>query len=203
MKRLVFLALMGSLSLAHANPFVEGDAQVGEGKAAICAACHGPGGQSNNPLWPNLAGQGAKYIVSQLEAFKAGERKDPVMSAQAMVLSEEDIAHLAVYFAGQEAKLSVASEAAVALAEPLYRGGDAERGIAACAACHGPTGAGNPGAAYPHIAGQQVEYTAKSLRDFRSGERGAGVQGQIMQSVAKQLTDEEITALASYVSGLQ
>ncbi|MDT0497100.1 c-type cytochrome [Algiphilus sp. W345] len=204
MKRFVFLALLGSIGLAHAaDPFVDGDAEAGEAKAGVCVACHGVAGKSTNPQWPKLAGQSAKYIVKQLAAFKSGERSNPLMTPQAMSLSEQDMANLGAYFAAQELSPGVASEDSIELAQPIYRGGDGERGLPACAACHSPTGAGNPGAGFPHIGGQQGEYTAASLRAYRSGERGAGTQGLIMQSVAEKLTDAEIDALASYIAGLQ
>ena len=196
-------------------PFLKGDVEAGGTKAATCAACHGPGGNSANPICPSLAGQGAPYIYAQLKAFKKGMgggqseqdkaemRMDPVMSAQAMSLSDQDMQDLAVFFAAQSPKPGVASEDSVAIAQPLYRAGDAERGVPACASCHGPTGAGNPAAGYPRIGAQQADYTAKQLKAYRSGERKAGAHGLIMAEVAAKLSDEEIAALASYLNGLQ
>ena len=208
------LATAADKGTAGGSPFLKGDAKAGEAKAATCAACHGPGGNSNNPVWPKIAGQGAPYAYAQLKAFKmamnqeheaakAEMRMDPVMSAQAAALSDQDMQDLAVYFATQTPKPGVASEDAIALAEPLYRAGDAERSIPACAACHGPAGAGNPAASYPRLAGQHAPYTAKQLKAYRAGERKAGANGQMMAEVAAELTDEEIAALASYINGLQ
>lgn len=194
-------------------PFLDGDAKAGEAKAATCGACHGPDGNSNNPVWPKIAGQGAPYAYAQLKAFKMGMsqdhgakdemRMDPVMSAQAAALSDQDMRDLAVYFSAKEQKPGVASEDAIALAEPIYRAGDADRGIPACSACHGPAGNGNPAAAYPKIGGQHADYTAKQLKAYRAGERKAGINGQMMAEVAAELSDEEIAALASYINGLQ
>jgi len=205
MKR-VFAALLLSapvVGFAAEGGKLVGDAEAGASKAAVCAACHGPAGKSTMPDWPKLAGQGAAYIEAQLHAFKSGERKNPVMSAQAVNLSDQDMADLGAYFAEQEAVPGVASEDSLAVAGPLYTHGDPARGIPACAGCHGPTGAGNPMAAYPHIGGQHAKYTATQLTAYRSGERGGSAHAKIMDAVAAQLTDEEIQALASYVNGLQ
>lgn len=186
-----------------ASPFLKGDAKAGEAKAATCAACHGPAGNSSAPIWPKLAGQGAPYAYAQLKHFKDGTRNNPVMAPMAAPLSDQDMQDLAVYFAAQPASPGVASKDSVAVAEKIYRGGVAERGIPACSGCHGPTGAGNPAAGYPRIGGQHAEYNALQLNAYRAGERKAGPNGLMMSQVAAELTDEEIAALASYVNGLQ
>jgi len=111
--------------------------------------------------------------------------------------------NLAAYFAAQPAVPGVASKDAIAVAQPLYRAGDAARGIPACAACHGPTGAGNAAAQFPRIGGQNSAYAANQLKSYKSGERGAAGKGQIMATIAAKLSDQEIQALSSYVSGLQ
>lgn len=189
---------------AH-DPFTQGSAEAGAAKAAVCSACHGPAGKSSNPAWPKLAGQGSKYIFRQLQDFKSGVRKDPVMSAQAAALSEQDMRDLAAYFAVQPFSPGVASEAAVASAQKLYRAGDAARGLPACAACHLPTGAGVAASAYPRLGGQHSTYAAKVLRDFRELSKTELPDGNLktMATVAGKLTDAEIEALASYVNGLQ
>lgn len=214
-----FLGLSASVLAAEAtpaaSPFLKGDAKAGETKAAVCSACHGPGGKSAMPAWPKLAGQGAPYIYAQLKAFKCptdadqakaakcSNRSNPIMAAQVAALSDQDMQDLATYFAAQEFAPGVASKDAVAVGEKLYRAGNPERGLPACAACHGPTGAGNPAAAYPRIGGQHADYTAAQLTAYHKGERKAGSNGQIMAEVAGKLTDAEIAALASYVNGLQ
>lgn len=210
MKLHVFAApLLAALASAPAfaqgaDPFTGGNAEAGATKAAVCAACHGPGGNSANPEWPKLAGQHAAYVVQQLKMFKSGERKNPVMAPQAAGLSDQDMKDLAAYFAKQPAQPGVASPDAVKLAEPLYRAGDAKRGLPACAGCHGPKGAGNAAAAYPRIGGQHAKYTATVLRTLR-GAAGQGASQNLvtMSSVAAKLSDAEIDALASYVNGLQ
>jgi len=209
MKRvLLALALCGPLLVFAEgdakDPFVKGDAAAGATKAAVCGACHGAGGNGAiNPEWPKLAGQGSKYIYNQLVAFKSQKRNNPVMWAQASALSEQDMADLAAYFSAQKPVPGVASEASVPVAQKLYRAGDATRGLPACGACHGPKGAGNPAAAFPHIGGQNSGYTAVQLRAYRAGERGKEGSGLMMAAVAKNLTDAEIEALSSYLSGLQ
>lgn len=205
MKRILLAGclLVTGTALAAENPLVEGDAEAGQQKSAVCAACHGADGNSTNPEWPSLAGQHARYTYEQLKAYKSGERRDAVMQGQVANLSEQDMKDLAVYYAGQSAQPRTASEEAVAIAQPLWRGGDPERGLAACAACHGPAGLGNAGASYPRVAGQHAQYSATSLRAYRDGERGLGVRGQMMQYIAAELSNEEIEALASYMQGLQ
>lgn len=204
MKRALFACCFLLLGVAQAEePFTGGDPEAGKAKSATCAACHGADGNSSNPEWPVLAGQHATYIVQQLKAYKSGERQNALMMGQAAGLSETDMRNLGAFYAQQDAKPRTASEEAVAIAQPLWRGGDAERGIPACSGCHGPAGLGNAGAAYPRVANQHPTYTATQLRAYRAGERGAGVSGQMMTTVAAKLTDEEIDALASYAAGLQ
>jgi len=200
-------ALVSGTALAQGavDPFTGGNAEAGAGKAAVCSACHGPGGNSANPEWPKLAGQHASYLFAQLKLFKAGERKNPVMSPQAAALSEQDMKDLAAYFAKQPAQPGVASADAVKTAEPLFRSGDAKRGLPACAGCHGPKGVGNAAAGYPRIGGQHAKYTATILRTLRAIPAGQATSQNLvtMSSVAARLSDAEIDALASYVNGLQ
>lgn len=188
-----------------ANLFVNGNAQAGAQKAATCAACHGPGGNGAiSPQFPKLADQGASYILEQLQEFKDQSRKNPIMFAQATPLSKEDMSDLAVFFSEQAFVPGVATPDSVKLAQPLYRGGDPAKGIPACAACHGPTGAGDPAALYPRIGGQNAAYVVTQLEAFRAGTRGgANARGKVMQDVAAKLSDQDINALASYVAGLR
>lgn len=203
MKRILIACAALLTGAAHAaDPFTGGDAEAGQAKAAVCAACHGADGNSTNPEWPSLAGQNANYLYQQLVAFKEGARSDAVMQGQVAALSDEDMRDLAAHFAGLDAAPRAASEESVETARPLWRGGDLERGITACTACHGPTGSGNAGAGYPRLAGQHAQYSAQQLRRYRDKERGIGVNGDMMQTTAAQLTDEEIDALASYIQGL-
>ncbi|SEQ26151.1 Cytochrome c553 [Solimonas aquatica] len=210
MKRvLMVLALCAPLSAfaegAAKDPLTGGSAEAGAGKAAVCTACHGPGGNSANPEWPKLAGQSSRYISEQLHRFKSGKRVNPLMSAQAAGLSDDDIKDLAAYFAAQKTAPGVASEAAVPVAQKIFRAGDASRGLPACGSCHGPTGAGAAPAAYPRIGGQQGTYVANRLKAYREAAKGELEDGnfKIMSQVAAKLSDAEIEALSSYVGGLQ
>jgi cytochrome c553 len=191
-------------SLAQAQALVEGSVEAGKAKSVTCAACHGADGNSVNPSWPNLAGQHATYIVQQLQAFKTGTRTDPLMTPQAMMLSEQDMKNLAVYYASQQsAPKPVAAPSTVDLGEALYRGGDTETGAAACMACHGPSGRGNPAAAYPLLRGQYAVYAAKQLRDYAAGRRQSDKPQRMMQEIASKLSEEDMLAVASYVQGLK
>ena len=173
----------------------------GKTKAAACAACHGPDGNSINPIWPNLAGQGAEYIVEQLHAFKSKARENPSMSPMAAGLNDEDMREIADYYAAQAPKIASMGDADFGDAERLYRGGDADRGIPACMACHGPSGAGNGPAKFPALRGQHAEYTKLQLQAYRDGTRATDPQG-MMRMIAAKLSDEDIEQLAKYVSAL-
>ena len=189
---------------ASADSLVDGSAAAGKAKSITCGACHGMEGNSVNPLWPNIAGQGASYIVKQLQAFQSGLRSDPLMTGQSMLLSDEDIRDLAVYFESLPAAAKpVADRSSVSRAEALYRGGDSEKRAAACMACHGPTGRGNPAATYPSLHGQHATYVAKQLRDYASGARQSDGKTRIMRDIAARLNEDDIIAIASYVQGLK
>jgi cytochrome c553 len=175
---------------------------AGQTKSGVCAACHGPDGNSLNPEWPSLAGQNANYIVRQLKAFKRGERSNVLMTSQAVALSDQDMVDLAAYFASRLQQPRTADPDLVAAGERLYRGGHKETGIGACIACHGPTGAGNGPAAYPAIAGQHSPYVAAQLRAYRAGQRSSDIN-QIMRNNTARLTDAEIDAVSSYIQGLR
>ncbi len=193
-----------------------GDPQAGATKAGACAACHGLDGNATDPaLYPRIAGQSERYIARQLALFKSGERVNAIMQPFAMALSAQDMRDIGAYYATQKSGAGIADDTVVAegpnkgmkfyaIGEKLYRSGDASREIPACMACHSPSGAGNPGPAYPHVGGQQAWYTARRLQEYRTGtttEKDPALFN-IMHAVAKPLTDEEIQALASYMQGL-
>ena len=193
---------------------MQGDATAGAAKAATCVACHGPGGNGAiNPEWPKLAGQHSGYIYGEIKDFQNQTRKNPVMLGQAMGLmgKDQDMRDIAAFFASQMPVPGVASKDAVAVAQPLYRAGDAARGLPACAACHGPEGAGNAAAAFPRLGWQNAKYTTNQLHAFaacgnaafKDCSRGGDGKGQMMSAIAAKLSENEIQALASYVSGLQ
>ena len=206
--KLASLIAITGLALAatqvQADSLVDGSIEDGKAKSLTCTACHGPEGNSVSPMWPNIAGQNAPYLLAQLIAFKEGSRTDPLMSAQAMMLSDQDMADLAVYFESLPAAAqSVKDASTVSRGETLYRGGDTESGVSACLACHGPTGRGNPAAKYPALQGQHADYTAKQLNDYASGARESDGKTRIMRDIAARLSKEDIAALSSYVQGLK
>lgn len=216
MKKLLAYALLsaGLATQAAAAP-LKGDATAGEAKAAACAACHGADGTGGGAN-PSLAGQGEKYLVKQLQQFKSGVRVNGIMQGMAAGLSDQDMADLAAFYAGKKAPVGQAKPELVKRGERLYRGGDASKGLAACAGCHNPAGKGIPLAGYPRLGGQHVEYTTAQLKAFRAAGRGDHVDDSQkrtndgvkkgepgpMQMIAAKLSDDDIEALASFISGL-
>ena len=171
--------------------------------AEVCAACHGPDGNSPLPENPRLAGQVADYIAKQLLDYKAAkERMNPIMQAIAAQLSDEDIRAVSEYFARQQPRPGVGrNQELVALGQKIYRGGIPATGVPACAACHGPAGVGVP-SLYPQLAGQHAQYTAGQLRAFRGNER-INDPNQMMRMIASRLSEREIAALSEYIAGLR
>lgn len=194
---LLTLALVYSAGAA-----AEGSAEAGKTKSAVCAACHGVDGNSVNPEWPSLAGQHGAYIASQIGHYQNGARQNVLMSPQASALSDQDIQDLAAYFSAQSLQPKEADPDLLARGERLYRGGDVDRGITACIACHGPRGQGNPLAGYPVVAGQHSTYLAGQLRLYASGERHSD-PNQMMRSIARRMTEQDILAISSYMQGLR
>lgn len=195
---LAVAAVAATLGMTN-TALAEGSVEAGQEKSAVCLACHGPNGNSMNPEWPNLAGQHAEFIAAQLAAFKSGERQNPLMSPMAIGLTEQDMLDLAAYYEAQSPAALEADPALVEAGRKLYLGGDLERGITACTACHGPTGQGNPMAGYPVIAGQHAVYSASTLRAYASGER----VNAMMQDIASRMSEEDIAAVTSYIQGLR
>ncbi|MFK2902755.1 cytochrome c4 [Dyella ginsengisoli] len=180
-----------------------GDATAGQGKAAVCGACHGIDGNSADPQYPKLAGQHESYIARQLTSFKGGKRQNPIMLGMATPLSEQDMHDIGAYFATKQSRPGVADAALVELGQKLYREGDVERGIPACMACHLVDGRGNPGAMYPQLGGQHAQYVEATLKSWHDGTVwGDDAHAQIMPAIAKKLEPKDITALASYIEGL-
>ena len=191
-------------SQASAAGLVDGTYEAGASKAVRCGACHGPGGNSVNPQWPSIAGQHAPYIVRQLKAFQNGERTNILMTSQAKTLTDQDMKDVAVYFAAQPAAAkAVADPRLVEKGQALYRGGHKETGAAACLTCHGPTGRGNPAAAYPLLRGQHATYIAATLRAYATDARKSDGATKIMRDIAKRLSEDDIVAVAAYVQGLR
>jgi cytochrome c553 len=203
----IFSALVTILLLAgtaSGDPLVAGDAEAGKSKAITCGACHGADGNSVNPVWPSIAGQHPTYFVDQMQAFKGGQRSEPLMLGQVMLLSEEDMRNLAVYYAALPAAAkAVADPSSVDRGQRLYRGGDRETSTPACNACHGPTGRGNPAASVPSVKGQYAVYAAAQLRAYASGARQSDGSTRVMRDIAANLSEADILAVSSYMQGLQ
>lgn len=185
------------------SALAQGNAEAGQGKTAVCGACHGPSG--NDSLLPNvpkLGGQGERYLLKQLQEIKSGTRVVPLMAGMLNAMSDQDLADVAAWFASQPAPQGAVDPAKRELGERLFRAGDATIGVAACSACHAPNGKGNHAAGYPALSGQDVAYSELQLKAFRAGER-MNDEAEVMRTTAARLNDAEISALASYISGLR
>ena len=190
------------ISIAMGQAQAAGDPVAGKAKAGQCAACHGADGNSVNPEWPKLAGQHADYLVKQLQFFEAGERENTTMKPMASVLDAQGREDVAAYYASQAVKMGAADPELVELGEKIYRGGNAESGIAPCMGCHGPNGAGNPAALYPALRGQHAKYVENQLHGFAEGKRVNENAKKMMQILSARMTNKEIRAVASYIQGL-
>ena len=201
MKKLAFAALVmfGAVSTAHAA----GNATAGQTKAAACIACHGADGNTTlMPTYPKLAGQHASYIAKQLAEFKSSARKDATMNGMSAALTPEDMADIGAFFSGLKASVGSSTDAEkAAVGKKIYQGGDKVKGISACMACHGPSGAGNPGAMFPTLGGQNGAYVVKALKDFRTGARSNDLNS-MMRDIAAKMSDKDIEAVAEYIGGL-
>ncbi|MFO1327446.1 MAG: c-type cytochrome [Rubrivivax sp.] len=190
----------GAAAAADAKAPFKADPAKGGTIAATCQACHVADGSRGAPANPILQGQHPEYIAKQLGEFKSGKRANPIMKGMATPLSEDDMKHVAAFYAGKHAKPGFAkNKDTVALGEKIYRGGIAERQVPACSGCHSPNGAGIP-AQYPRLAGQHAEYTEAQLVAFRGGVRTNSAQ---MAVIAGKMNDKEIKAVADYIAGLR
>jgi cytochrome c553 len=213
MKLLASLLTAAALAAPVFSAFAAGEAPAAPPKAAkpdlvkgeatytaVCAACHGADGNSAIAANPKLSAQHPEYLVKQLQEFKSGKRNNPIMKGFASALSDEDMKNIAYWVATKPAKPGFAKDKElVSLGERIYRGGIADRNIAACAGCHSPNGAGIP-AQYPRLSGQHADYTAAQLAEFREGKRANSLQ---MTQVAAKLNDKEIKAVSDYIAGLR
>lgn len=208
MKNLCSLLIVSCLFITCA--YAGGDPEAGKQKSTPCAACHGADGNSVNPAWPKLAGQGEKYLVDQLQLFKDKIRINTLMNPQAVNLSEQDILDLAAYYANQLATKGTADpekefqgEQLYVIGERIYRGGNLETGVPACMSCHAPNGVGIVAAKFPRLAGQHAVYTAAQLRAYRSGARYQIDDNlNMMKDITSYMTETEIDAVAEYIAGL-
>jgi len=205
---LIAMTAFGAHAADAAKAAPKGDAARGQPIAStVCAACHGADGNSTLAVNPKLAGQHPEYLLKQMKNFKAADGKQPervnaIMNGMIAAFDEGQLRDLAAYFASQKQTGEAAkNRETIELGQKLYRGGDQAKGLPACAACHGPAGAGIP-AQYPRIAGQFAEYTEAQLKGFREGSR-ANDANKMMRMVALKMTDAEIRAVSDYIAGLR
>jgi cytochrome c553 len=198
----VVAATSVSAFAAEAKPTVaKPDLAKGEASyGAVCAACHGVDGNSGTPAYPKLSQQHPEYLVKQLQEFKSDKRSNAIMKGFASMLSDDDMKNISYWLATKKAKPGTAKDKElVTLGERIYRGGIADRQVAACAGCHSPNGAGIP-AQYPRLSGQHADYAVAQLTAFRDGVRKNSLQ---MTQIAAKMNDREIKAVADYVAGLR
>lgn len=192
------LLTLGISGLAHAA----GDAAAGQGKIAMCSACHNADGNSMVPNFPKLAGQGERYLLKQMHDIKSGARPVVEMTGMLDAMTEQDLADIAAWYASQKGTIGAADPALVEHGEALYRGGKLVDGVPACTGCHSPNGEGLDLAVYPKLNGQHADYIAKQLTDFREDNRTNDGDAMIMRSIAAKLSNKDIKALSSYINGL-
>lgn len=197
-------SLFAVLFLALALPLgvQAGDPVRGQELSEACTACHGSDGNSVNPEWPKLAGQHPSYLYKQLMNYKSERRVNALMAGQVANLDEQDMRDLAAYYAQQEISPGTADETVAERGERIYRGGIPAAGVAACMACHGANGNGNPAAMFPAMGGQHAQYNSDQLRYFRNGQR-ANDNGRMMRNIAARLSDDDIEAVTQYMQGLR
>ena len=216
MCRRTLVVLAAALASLHAS--ATGNPELGRQKAAACMACHGPDGNSMalpppaDP-WPKLAGQVPEYIIKQLHDFKAGRRNNVQMSPQAQAVAETDIADIAAFFASQKVRPAEATRKdLLATGEAMFlKGKGRPQVVAACVGCHGLNGVGNrdwaklmvkePVILAPAVGGQHASYVVKQLLAFRDAMRNND-NGKVMRDIAGRLDDNEIAAVAEYLSTL-
>ena len=180
----------------------KGDAETGKELVSACSACHGADGNSLAGIWPSLAGQNYKYLLKQLRLIKSGDREIIEMIGQLDNLSDQDLKDISTFYSVQNNLIGQVEKDKLELGRKLYYSGNLEKGVPACTACHSPRGLGNAPAAYPLLSGQQPDYVAKALKDYRSGKRLNDDPSKIMIDIAYKLDDNEIEALSSFVHGL-
>lgn len=199
MKKSLLVALVSCFTMGVALPALaeRGDPERGQSISTPCMACHGPDGNSFVAEWPSIAGQVAEYTYQQLLDYKEKRRVDPLMSDQVRGLTDQDMRDLAAFYATQVPRAGLGIDPdRLELGKQVYLGGNTATGLSACAACHGPNGAGDRAANYPSVGGQHAAYNIAQLKFYRDGTR----KDDMMTDIAKLLSDEEIEAVAEYMS---
>jgi len=213
MKKHLFVVVttLAALSIATGPVAAAGDYQAGKTKSAACLACHGVDGNSLVPTFPKIAGQSASYILKQLKAFKTKQRIDETMNGQVQSLNEQDMADLAAYFSKQSVQPGSGNSQLMAVGKQVYEKGNIKARVFACKGCHGFKGAGNHDLLQsmnastiveaPALSGQHPAYIVKQLKAFQSKTRSNDV-GKIMQNLAEGMTEQDIQAVAEYITAL-
>jgi cytochrome c553 len=215
------VAMALGVALAATAPFddlrkqapIHGDAAAGATKAALCAACHGAKGIAAAPVFPNLAGQSETYLYVQLRAFKDGSRDNAVMQPLAKSLTDQDMRNLAAHFASLPGKPAAGVAETSSRGSILFHDGDAAQGVPPCQGCHGIDDRGphpdptrtTPQPAwstFPVLAGQNAQYVLEQLKAYHDGTRLGTSNDKVMQGVARNLSADDMHALADYVSTL-
>jgi cytochrome c553 len=202
-----WLAVIGAMCLTVASLPLRAQDQAATVQHArdlaigVCGTCHGPDGNSKNPMFPRLAGQQAWYLVQQLKVFRDQTRGDPYaiayMWGMASELSDPTIDALADYFAHQKTGPGKSHDpATIARGRDIFEHGIPSQGVPACALCHGPDALGS--SQFPRLAGQHAEYILKQLASFQSNMRNIAV----MHGVAQNLRTPEMRAVADYLESL-
>jgi len=202
MKKLILASLL--FLFATSGSALAGNAEAGKTKSAACAGCHGVDGNSPVPAFPKIAGQNEAYMVKQIKDFKTNtDRQNAIMLGMVAALTEEDAADIGAYFQSQSIKAAAPFDAEqLAAGREMYKGGDMQKGIPACQACHGPTGAGTAGIGYPQLGGQYVDYTLLQLNAFKNGTR-KNDDKMLMRSIVEKMSDADIAAVANYIASLK
>jgi len=213
------LVSFGIVGMSHAG----GDVAAGQSKSGSCVACHGQTGNSSVPSFPKIAGQNERYLLKQLKNIQCGELTAEAQKASKCMArpiaqmtgllanyDDQDLADIAAYFAAQEPAGGQANSDKELLAKgaEIYSAGIRSKGVAACAACHSPTGKGNAPAGFPRLSGQHSDYTVAQLKAFRAGADGDhngrvnDGESKMMRDNAYLMSDNEIDAVANYIQGL-
>ena len=195
------LAIIMSFVVVTLPSFAAGDIAGGKVISAQCAACHGVDGNSSEPSFPKLAGQGEGYLYKQLLNFSSGTRESLIMGPMIADISAEGLADLSAYYASRESTAGLVSEGLMKQGQKLYRAGNKETGVPACMSCHGPRGAGIPAAKWPALSGQHARYVETQLDAFSQGDRNND-PNDMMRDISSRLSADEKKAVSAYINGL-
>jgi len=167
---------------------------------AKCFICHGTEGESSSPVFPRLAGQHASYVERQLADYKSGKRRNDTMQAMASDLTPDEMRLLGMYFESKPSRTHAVADPELAqVGRFVFNRGNPFSGVAACADCHGAAGHGTD--KLPRLGGQHAQYVENQLKAFSKRERTN--DNAVMHTIASKLTELELKAVASYISGLQ